>query len=174
MCANLNIPSIQSRLKVVYSPAELPRQNWLQIARVYWRMARLMGTTLRQRNVTLAQFEILAILAAGEGISQQELAEHMLVTKGNVCTVLTRMEEAGLIRRKPDLRDGRAKNLFLTNTGRSLFAQLGPLVDRSIQDVFGNLSLTNQQGIQESLDQLERGLMEKGYSTAGLNPETEI
>ncbi len=163
----------QSRLNVIYPPDELQRQNWLQIARVYWRMARMMSIALRPQNITVAQFEILAILDAQQGISQQELAEHLLVTKGNVCTVIGRMEEAGYIKRVADPSDGRAKQLFLTSAGQSLFAAIAPLIHGSIQDVFGGLSIRQQQDLQQLLDQLERSLMEKGLSASNVNADSE-
>lgn len=167
------IPVSRTHLKVVYPPEQLTRQNWLQIARVYWRMARLIGGALRTQNVTLAQFEILAILDAQQGISQQELAGHLLVTKGNVCTVISRMEESGLINRIPDPADGRAKQLFLTQAGRNLFRRVAPLVHGSVEEIFGNFNIGQQQELQQLLDQLERGLMEKGLPASAIGTDAD-
>lgn len=168
-----SIPASRTHLKVVYPAGELTKQNWLQIARVYWRMARLVGGALRTQNITLAQFEILAILNASQGISQQELAGHLLVTKGNVCTVISRMEESGLINRIPDPTDGRAKQLFLTQAGRNLFGRVAPLVHGSVEDIFGNLTIRQQQDLQQLLDQLERDLMGKGLPASVLNSDAD-
>ncbi len=168
-----SIPASRTHLKVVYPPGELTKQNWLQIARVYWRMARLIGSALRTRNVTLAQFEIMAILNATQGISQQELAGHLLVTKGNVCTVISRMQESGLINRIPDPADGRAKQLFLTQTGRNLFGRVAPLVHGAVEEIFANLNLGQQQELQQLLDQLECGLMQKGLPASAIGTDAD-
>jgi len=53
--------------------------------------------------------------SAAEGQSQQELADSLLVTKGNVCQLLGRMEADGLIRRD---QEGRVNRVFLTDKGR--------------------------------------------------------
>src|SRR5258707_2765648 len=43
----------------------------------------LFRSLLEERGLSLPQFDILATLAMGEGITQQELAQRMLVTKGD-------------------------------------------------------------------------------------------
>jgi len=153
---------IPSSLRVLYSGPEQSRQNWLQIARVYARFTRRMENVLRQVNLTPAQFELLAILARHEGISQQELADHLLVTKGNVCTVLDRMQKGKWVRRKPDPMDARAYRLFLTAKGKDVFCRAQPLVCSDLGEVMNQLSIKQQQTLQDLLEILERGMKEKG------------
>jgi predicted transcriptional regulator len=54
---------------------------------------------------------------------QKELAERLLVTKSNVCQIVRRMEERGLVSRR---QEGRAKRLFLTEEGHRLFEEVVP------------------------------------------------
>ena len=59
-------------------------------------------------------------LTEREGMSQQELAERLYVTKGNVSGLLDRMVEAGLVERRSIPGDRRSNALYLTAKGRDL------------------------------------------------------
>src|SRR5215211_6609984 len=97
--------------------------GWLRLMRVHQKVNRASGEQLKGWDLSLAQFDVLAHVGATEGISQQELADSLLVTKGNVCQLLDRMEGRGLILRR---QEGRAKRLFLTEEGRKLFDEAVP------------------------------------------------
>ena len=97
--------------------------SWLRLVRVEQKVARVLAEDLRRRGLNMAQFDTLAHVGAAEGLTQQELADALLVTKGNVCQVLDRMERRGLVLRRPE---GRANRLFLTDEGRKLFEETIP------------------------------------------------
>src|SRR4051812_24156104 len=80
---------------------------WVQLTRSFQLVQREISTTLAAHDVTLPQFDILATLRFGEALTQQELAQRLLVTKGNVCGVLDRLEKLGWVDRRPDPQDGR-------------------------------------------------------------------
>ena len=52
------------------------------LLRFHNRLERRMAEALGVHGLTLPQFDVLATLWHGEGITQQELAERLLVTKG--------------------------------------------------------------------------------------------
>ena len=97
--------------------------SWLRLLRVGQKIGRVLTEDLKCWGLNMAQFDTLARVGASEGITQQELAESLLVTKGNVCQMLDRLEHRGLLYRRPD---GRANNLFLTGEGRRLFNEVVP------------------------------------------------
>ena len=55
---------------------------WVTLARVYTLLDSRLGQCLAAHGLSLSQFDVLATLRHGEGITQQELAERLLVTKG--------------------------------------------------------------------------------------------
>src|SRR5688500_19916067 len=93
------------------SRPELPVLAWLRVARVFHKVEQAGAEHLRQFDLNLAQFDVLAHIGAAEGLTQQEVADSLLVTKSNVCQLLDRMERAGLVARRPE---GRANRLHLT------------------------------------------------------------
>ena len=88
-------------------------------------------------------------------VPQQELADSLLVTKGNVTQILARMEERGLILRR---REGRTNRLFLTDEGRPLFAEVVPAHEALIDERLSVLSQGEQARLHELLRKLDRAL----------------
>lgn len=132
--------------------------GWLRLARVYGKVGRETGRHLRRFGLTQAQFDVLAQVGAAEGLSQQELARRLLVTKGNVCGLLDRMEVAGLVVRCADPDDRRTHRLELTPRGRILFEQAVPAQERLIAELFGALEPDEQRALHGLLRRLDRAV----------------
>ncbi len=124
--------------------------------RVHARLERRIGESLAVHGLTLAQFDVLATLAHGEGITQQELAERLLVTKGDVVGLIDRVSAAGWVERRPDPDDRRVNRLSLTDRGRTLLAQAWPSQIALIEAVFGVLTAGESHLLHEFLERLER------------------
>jgi DNA-binding MarR family transcriptional regulator len=130
---------------------------WLRLARVYQKVERAAAEQLRGAGLSLAQFDALAQISAREGLTQQELADALLVTKGNVCQLLDRMEQAGLLERR---QDGRANRLALTPAGRALFERVLPAHEALIAERFSALAPEQQVrllGLLRTLDRAPSG-----------------
>jgi DNA-binding MarR family transcriptional regulator len=78
-----------------------------------------------------------------------------MVTKGNVCQLLDKMEARGLLSRR---QEGRANRLFLTDTGRRLFEEVVPAHEAVIAERFSALSEGEQAQLHEILRKLDRAL----------------
>jgi DNA-binding MarR family transcriptional regulator len=128
---------------------------WVSLARVFQRVERDSGERLRGWDLNVAQFDVLAHVGASEGMTQQELADSLLVTKGNVCQLLDRMEGRGWISRR---QEGRANRLFLTGKGRRLFDEVVPRHEALIAGRFSALSLEEQDQLHELLRKLDKAL----------------
>lgn len=129
--------------------------GWLRLARVFQKIERISADHLRCRGLSVAQFDILAQLGGAEGITQQALADRLLVTKGNVCQLLDRMEQRGLLVRQ---QEGRANRLFLTDAGRTLREELIPAHEEAIAACFESLSRSEQIKLVSLLRTLDHTL----------------
>ena len=103
----------------------------------------------------MAQFDVLAHVGASEGTTQQAVADSLLVTKGNVCQLLDKLEGRGLISR---VQEGRTNRLFLTDEGRRLFGQIVPAHEAVIAERFSVLSEREQTQLHELLRKFDRAL----------------
>lgn len=128
---------------------------WLRLLRVYQKMDRALIQNLRAWDISLAQFDVLAHVGAAEGITQQELADQLLVTKGNICQLLDRLTASSLLIRQ---QHGRANHLYLTDAGRKLFTDVVPAHEAAIEQMLAPLSPQEQQALTYLLRKLERGL----------------
>src|SRR5687767_10881906 len=124
-------------LLILEDEEQLKLRTWVQLARTFLLVHRHLVSMLTEHELTLPQFDILATLRFSQGVTQQELAQRLLVTKGNVCGVLDRLEAVGWVERRPDAQDRRANRLHLTAAGRAKIDRLLPahnaLVLRTLQ-----------------------------------------
>ncbi len=128
---------------------------WLRLLRVSQKVERDLARQLKLWGLNNAQFDVLAHVGAAEGITQQELADSLLVTKGNVAQLLGRMERRGLIERRSQ---GRTNRLFLTDEGRRTFTEVVPAHEALIDDRLSVLSEEDQKQLFELLRRLDRAL----------------
>lgn len=105
------------------------------------RMATLWRTrldrALRPHGMTLAVMRPMAYLRMlPEGATQRDLAQTMTIDCSALVRVLDLLEKQGLIIRKPDAQDRRAKRLFLTEAGVEqcrLFHQIAAELEHDIR-----------------------------------------
>lgn len=129
--------------------------GWLRLARLFQKIDRASADYLRGWSLSVAQFDVLARLGAAEGMTQQQLADSLLVTKGNISQLLSKMERRGLIRR---CREGRALRLFLTDEGRGLFRAVVPALEDRVVRQFAALSREEQGQLLALLRRADRAL----------------
>jgi MarR family transcriptional regulator, transcriptional regulator for hemolysin len=131
-------------------------------------VARLLRTyadhKAAQLGITRAQWAVMSRLERSEGLKQSELAEMLDLQPISLTRLLDRLCEHGLIERRSDPHDRRAKRLFLTPTARPLLERLGELgedlmatvlagIDRdTVKAMLANLSIAKEnlrQAIQK-------------------------
>lgn len=128
---------------------------WLRLARVFAKIERATTAQFRECDASAAQFDVLAQVGAHEGCTQRELAEALLVTKGNVTQILDRMEAAGLLCRH---QEGRSKHVRLTPQGWALRQQLIPTHEAHVAALFEGLSESEQRELLRLLRKLDQSL----------------
>lgn len=132
----------------------------VMLARVQGRMFEKMNRVCKAHGLTLPHVDVLITLSRGEGISQQDLARRLLVTKGNVCVIAQKLESAGLIERRSDPADQRYHRLYLTDAGRRALAKIGPEHRSFVTQVFGGLSHAEHRTLHELVSRVDQTLDE--------------
>jgi DNA-binding MarR family transcriptional regulator len=126
---------------------------WVRMLRLSQKVQPALAETLRSLGLNPAEFDILDTLAAREGLTQQELADALLVTKGNMTYHLCRMDERGLVDRRPE---GRKNRLYLTGEGRRLLEEALPEHEALIDERFSGLSVEDRAQLADLLKKLDR------------------
>lgn len=128
---------------------------WLRLARVFQKIDARSERFFRQQGLNSAQFDVLAQVGAASGITQQELANALLVTKGNISQLLGRLEHDRLITRR---QEGRTNCLSLTDQGQALFATVVPQQEALIAELLAPLSPDEQYELLRLLRKLDHSL----------------
>lgn len=129
---------------------------WARTARFYNRNMRQSAARLREWDLSVAQFDVLAQIGGHERherLTQQELAQRLLVTEGNITQLLDKLEERGLISR---CREGRIKRLVLTEEGRRLREAVVIGQERFQASQFAALSDDERRTLLRLLSKLQR------------------
>lgn len=74
-------------------------------------------------DISPAQFSVLVVIGANEGLSQAELAGTLGIERARLVRLLHRLERRALIQRLPSLADGRRHALRLTRDGQRVLAR---------------------------------------------------
>ncbi|WP_099304084.1 MarR family winged helix-turn-helix transcriptional regulator [Bacillus sp. Marseille-P3800] len=96
---------------------------WYRLSRAYHYSLRRSNAYLKEYGLSAAQFDVLVQIGTNQELSQKELAEKLLVTKGNITKLLVKMEMLGWIERR---RVHKVKYLTLTEMGEALFNEVVP------------------------------------------------
>ncbi|HUO54497.1 MAG TPA: MarR family transcriptional regulator, partial [Rhodoblastus sp.] len=93
---------------------------WFRLIRLHTRSRLAIANRLRAFDLSVPQCDVLSTLTEREGLSQQELAARLYVTKGNISGLIDRLVANGLVERRSLAGDRRSHAIHLTPTGREL------------------------------------------------------
>jgi len=125
------------------------------MARFTNKVTRSGGEQLRRLGLSLGQFGVLAHVGAADGMSQTELADALSLTEGNICQLVDKLEQAGLLLRRPD---GRMNRLYLTERGQALYDDVVPAHEALIEDQFSSLTPRQQEELLALVRILDRAM----------------
>jgi DNA-binding MarR family transcriptional regulator len=128
---------------------------WLRLARVFQKIDSRSERFFHGHRLNTAQFDVLAKVGAASGITQQELADALLVTKGNISQLLRKMEQDGLIARR---HEGRTNCLQLTERGQEQYERVVPQQEAHIAELLSPLTPEEQRELLRLLRKLDHGL----------------
>jgi MarR family transcriptional regulator, transcriptional regulator for hemolysin len=115
----------------------------------------------KERGTTRAQWIVLYRLYQQEGLSQVEFADVLELQPISLVRLLDRLVQHGLLERRHDPKDRRAKRLYLTAKGRQLVDDLESLGNAIATDVLQGIAdeaiektLATLRDIKERIKQL--------------------
>jgi MarR family transcriptional regulator, organic hydroperoxide resistance regulator len=97
--------------------AELARDVWQQLVGYFFAQAKNQMQAAQEQGLTPGHMKTLFELDAEEGRSMGELATALVCDASNVTWLVDRLEERGLVERRPHPSDRRVKTVVLTPAG---------------------------------------------------------
>ena len=121
------------------------------------KVSRRVRTAFNQQvtahGLTYPRARTLFRLAKKQNMTQTELAFELELEQPTLVRLLDRMEENGLIERRPDPTDRRAKLIALTEHGAEQAAFVRSLADKIREQIFEGIDLV---ALHDAVDLMER------------------
>jgi DNA-binding MarR family transcriptional regulator len=112
----------------------------------------------REISLNLAQAKTLVRLEKNEGVSQARLAELAEVDAMAMVRILDRMEADGLLERRPDPADRRARCLYLTAKAKPILGEIWRLSDETREELFAGVSKADRDLFMSVLERIHDNL----------------
>lgn len=140
-------------------PWELPRfHNWIAVARVHALWKKVFSEALAPLGIQLAHYDVLANIFHVPGLTQQQLAEKLLVGRSAMSMLLPELERRELIERRGDEADRRVRRLWLTPEGEKLTRQAMAVHVERIEAMMHVLSDEECNSIGEMMKRVAKAL----------------
>lgn len=125
---------------------------WFRLSRVYNRSLRETHQHLKKWELSAAQFDILAQVGAHDRLTQQQLADKLFVTKGNITQLLGKLENMGFIKRE---QEWKTKYVSLTEKGKELFDAAVPLQEQYQASQYNALNQAEKKQLLKLLRKIQ-------------------
>ena len=119
---------------------------WLRLLSCTTRVEDTIRQRLREQfGITLPRFDLMAQLEREpEGLAMGEVSRRMMVTGGNVTSIVDQLEREHLVQRLAVPGDRRSYRLTLTEAGRSTFATMAQAHEAWVRELLSPLSAKEQ------------------------------
>lgn len=105
-------------------------------------------------GLPVGEARCLAAIGNFAPLSVMELAARANLNKGQASRAAQSLVDRGLVHKAASTSDGRGVVLTLTSPGRALWSRVMALIARRNDEIFGCLSVTQQQQLGRMLDRL--------------------
>ena len=138
--------------------------------------ARLMRRDFERRSralgLTRAQWQTLFHLRRNEGCNQVTLAESLDVEPITLARVIDRLEAAGIVERRPDPNDRRARLLFLGERAHPLLAELMAFGAETREVTLAGITEADRTRLMDLMSKIRANLASRDAVTTDTQDET--
>ncbi len=141
-------------------------RTWLRLLTCTNLVEREVRVRLRDKfDTTLPRFDVLAQLDAASRepeshLTMSELSRRLMVTNGNLTSLIERLVQEGLVKRDPAPGDRRTQIVNLTAVGKRSFDAMTPEHQRLIDELFSGLSVSERRNLFDLLGKLRSSVQE--------------
>lgn len=128
------------------------------LAEVSRRYVKRFEQRAQAMSLTLPTCKALAGLERNEGICQAKLAELTCIEPMAMVRLLDRMEADGLVERRADPNDRRARSLYLTAKAKPTLEEIWRLAAQTRTETFAGIGQAERNAFIQVLEHLEENL----------------
>jgi DNA-binding MarR family transcriptional regulator len=155
---------LQQELKLKQPLASVNHEALLSLVRTSSLMQKVSDRFFSQFGLTDVQFNILMILKehGSEGLSQQELSEHLIVTKSNVVGLIDRLERGDYVKRVSHPSDRRFNQIIVTPKGQKLEAKVEKSYFKEVDKMMNVLSPSEKRSVVKAMESIRQYIIDNG------------
>lgn len=124
-------------------------------------------------GLSLAQWQALAYLARQEGVNQVTLADSLEIQPITLARLIDRLQEAGLVARRPDPDDRRAFRLYLTEAARPLIDRMWGYAAETRAEAMDGLPDDDRAALIRGLQHMKQNLQEAEGRASAMDLDAE-
>ena len=132
----------------------------------HWTFKNYVESGLKQYGLNSGNPKILIYIAEHEGCRQKEIAKNCCVETATLSSVLTKMEDNGLIERKRLEKNKRSYAVYTTEKGMQVFAEAKKRCDEAIEVALAGFTPEEGDKLREYLKRVTENLEKAGGSEA--------
>jgi DNA-binding MarR family transcriptional regulator len=124
----------------------------------------LIETEVRKRlrtqfGETLPRFDLMAQLERVEdGMTLGDVSKRMMVSAGNVTSLVERLVQSGFLERRPAPNDRRSQLIRLTHAGRAHFARMAAGHEQWVAELLGDLRAKDMVAAMAELAKVKKSV----------------
>ena len=136
---------------------------WLRLLSCTNRVEDKIRQRLRESfGITLPRFDLMAQLERHpDGLTMGELSRRMMVTGGNITTIVDQLEKEKLVVRVVGVNDRRSITVKLTQAGRDAFTDMAISHEAWVADMFEGLTVNQQADLHNLLGAMKKNLQKQ-------------
>ena len=155
---------LERELRLKQPLASTNHEALLSLVRTSSLMQKLSDRFFSRFGLTDVQFNILMILKehGSAGLSQQELSEHLIVTKSNVVGLIDRLERSGYVLRMSHPSDRRFNQIVLTPKGGKLQSKVEKLYFAEVDKMMNELTASQKSAVIQAMEKIRQYIGNNG------------
>ena len=131
-----------------------PQSVGFTISTIGYALAQAFRELLEPLGLEPKVFALLASVASSEGVTQQAIAERMRVAPSRMVAFVDSLEERGLLERRQNPDDRRARALYLTPAGRELLERAFAVANEREQRLTSDLTDEEREQLLELISRV--------------------
>lgn len=152
---------------------EDPREICGPIAHIYRSHLAYMAKELEEYGIGSGQFDFLMILYRKDGISQENLAKILKVSKATSTRAIQSLEREGYVYRQRDENDLRAYKVYLTEKGKEMRYIILEKLISFVDTLLSDFTQDEKEIFRQLVKKAALKLCETGLEQSGQNGQSD-
>jgi len=110
-------------------------------------------------GLSIPEWRLIAVIAEDEGASQQQVGRRTRMDKVTVSRATIGLVDRGLVERRPHASDRRSQSLYLSATGRELYAQIAPKALELERRIFASFDPKEVTAFRDMLERVQEATL---------------